>query len=322
MNQILQLLQMEQDGFALWDLLQSYLIQKIQQSYHQQQRLELSQEFIAVLKDWILQQHHSAGLFAELFKFPSIEECLVELSQVDAIRLMQMHQDYHQYFASCLHDAFKYAYQHANVSVSENIGERAWRHVCLSYLSMVDKETYLPEAWKQFKQPQNMTDQISALKIILRDDSVQKQQKALQAFYDQWYQQELVMDKWLMLQAQNLGLKDIQQLMKHDLFSWTNPNKVRAVLGGLLQNYLAFHAKDGSGYAFLAQCILELDKINPQVAARIATPFTRWDWLDIAAQGHIASQLQGMLSESLSPNLYEMISKSWASYQKIQAHPH
>jgi len=176
--------------------------------------------------------------------------------------------------------------------------------------------------WKQFKQPRNMTDQISALKIILRDDVLLQQQQGLHDFYTQWQHQELVMDKWLMLQAQLMSLKDIQQLLHHPLFSWTNPNKVRAVLGGLLQNYAVFHAKDGSGYAFLADAILQLDKINPQVAARMATPFTRWDWMDMSSQRHIAQQLQRMLGVSLSPNVYEMISKSWVNYQKTQAHLH
>jgi aminopeptidase N len=321
-DQILQLLQMEQDGFALWDLLQGYLIQSIQQSYHEQQLVTLPNELIAILKDWIHQQRHSAGLFAELLRFPSFEECLVGLTNVDAIQLEQFHRDYQHYFASYLHEAFKLAYHQANILELENIGERAWRQVCLNYLSLVDKDSYLPLVWKQFKQPRNMTDQISALKIILRDDVLSQQQQGLHDFYMQWQHQELVMDKWFTLQAQILGLKDVEKLLDHSLFSWINPNKVRAVLGGLLQNYAVFHAKDGSGYTYLADAILKLDRINPQVAARMATPFTRWDWMDVASQKHIATQLQRMLAVNLSPNVSEMISKSWVNYQKTQAHPH
>jgi aminopeptidase N len=237
--------------------------------------VSLPDELMLILKDWILQQRHSQGLFAELFRFPSFEECLVGIVDVDAIQLEQFHRDFQHYYASCLHDGFKQAYHQANISELENIGERAWRHVCLNYLSLVDNDSYLPLVWVQFKQPRNMTDQISALKIILRDDVLSQQQQGLHDFYMQWQHQELVMDKWFTLQAQILGLKDVEKLLDHSLFSWINPNKVRAVLGGLLQNYAVFHAKDGSGYTYLADAILKLDRINPQVAARMATPLRR-----------------------------------------------
>ena len=31
-----------------------------------------------------------------------------------------------------------------------------------------------------------------------------------------------------------------------------------------------FHAKSGEGYTFIGDCIIELDALNPQVAARLA----------------------------------------------------
>ena len=90
-----------------------------------------------------------------------------------------------------------------------------------------------------------------------------------------------------------------------------NPNKVRSVIGAFIQvNHRHFHALDGSGYAFLTEMLLKLDAINPQVAARLATPFTRWQRLDAARQALMHTQLDILASHSLSRDLREVIEKS------------
>src|SRR5690606_30654684 len=104
----------------------------------------------------------------------------------------------------------------------------------------------------------------------------------------------------------------IRQLIAHPAFDWRNPNKVRAVVGTFAnQNLVHFHAIEGAGYAFLADCIQDLDARNPQVAARLATPLTRWKKYD----GERREQMQRALARiqarpGLSPDVYEVVSKS------------
>ena len=108
--------------------------------------------------------------------------------------------------------------------------------------------------------------------------SVRPRQECLAAFYECWHDQPLVVDKWLMLEAstKNAGtFARAQDLLQHPAFSIDNPNKARSLLGAFAANSIYFHAADGSGYKFLAENIALIDAKNPQLAARLAEPFTR-----------------------------------------------
>ena len=102
--------------------------------------------------------------------------------------------------------------------------------------------------------------------------------------------------------------------MQHPAFDMKNPNKLRALLGGFCgQNAINFHMVDGSGYRFLGDRILELNKQNPQVASRMLTPLTRWKKYGEARQQQMKAQLQRILdSDGLSKDVYEVVSKSLA----------
>ena len=107
------------------------------------------------------------------------------------------------------------------------------------------------------------------------------------------------------------ALARVNALLMHPAFQLKNPNKVRAVIGAFCQgNPRHFHAADGSGYAFLADKLLEMDGINPQVAARLATPFTRWQRVDQGRQALILQQLERLALADLSSDLRELVSKS------------
>ena len=91
-----------------------------------------------------------------------------------------------------------------------------------------------------------------------------------------------------------------------------NPNKAYALFLGFARSaWPAFHAADGSGYAWLADCVLQLDALNPTVAARMADPFTHWRSYDGARQEAIKAQLARLLAApGLSENTYEIVVKS------------
>ncbi|WP_428411915.1 aminopeptidase N C-terminal domain-containing protein, partial [Legionella sp.] len=123
-----------------------------------------------------------------------------------------------------------------------------------------------------------------------------------------------VLDKWFAIQAASElpdALEQVRKLLKHPDFSIKNPNKARSVIGAFcMANPRNFHAPDGSGYQFLAEMLLILDKLNPQIAARMASPFTRWQRYDKPRQMLMRQQLEQLATQSLSRDLAEVVSKS------------
>ena len=195
-------------------------------------------------------------------------------------------------------------------------GRRKLRNMCLWLLMKSNEHSYVDLCTQQFAAARTMTDQIASLALLVNCSIESARTKAIDAFYKQWADNELVMDKWLALQATcelPHTLERVKQLMEHPAFSIKNPNKVRALIGAFcLANPRLFHAKDGSGYAFLAEKLLILDKINPQVAARLANPFTRYQHFDKSRQGLIRQQMEMLTQADLSRDLREVIDKSLA----------
>jgi aminopeptidase N len=109
------------------------------------------------------------------------------------------------------------------------------------------------------------------------------------------------------------GLARVKALMQHPAFTIKNPNKVRALVGAAGQNLVNFHAADGSGYRFLADLVIELNALNPQIASRQLAPLTRWRKYDDKRQALMKGELERILaSGALSSDVYEVVSKSLA----------
>ena len=166
----------------------------------------------------------------------------------------------------------------------------------------------------QFEAADNMTDSIAAL-ACLNDIESPEREKAFDDFYLRWKDDHLVLDKWFALRASSSlpgTLSDVRELMDHPAFSIRNPNKVRALIGAFCAgNQLRFHAADGGGYEFLADQVMVLDELNPQVAARLLAPLGQWRRFDSERQGMIQGQLDRVLAKSgLSRDVYEIASKS------------
>ena len=103
-------------------------------------------------------------------------------------------------------------------------------------------------------------------------------------------------------------------MLGHEAFDWKNPNKVRSVVGAFAsQNLPAFHNPDGSGYEFLAEVICRLDDSNPQIAARLVTPLSRWKKFAPTYSEQMKKALESIREkESLSKDVYEVVHKSLA----------
>jgi len=197
-------------------------------------------------------------------------------------------------------------------------GRRALKNLALSYLSELEDERCRDLAAQQFRDADNMTDRMAALSALNdRQDEARAEARteALSAFHDRFKDDAVVIDKWLSLQAASSRpdtLERVVELMAHPVFSIKQPNKVRALISAFCAaNPYRFHAPDGSGYRFLADRVLELDPINPQVAARLATQLGRWRRYDEGRQTLMRAELSRILAaDGLSPDVFEIASKA------------
>jgi aminopeptidase N len=193
-------------------------------------------------------------------------------------------------------------------------GKRALRNLCLAYLMESGAKEACDLVYAQFNTADNMTDSGAAL-AILSDFACGERTRALEAFYARWKDEPLVVDKWLRVQAMSRlpgTLSEVKRLTAHPAFSIRNPNKVYALLGGFSQgNHVRFHAADGSGYDFVAEQVIALDALNPQVASRIARAFDRWKKFDAGRQSHARAALERIrATRGLSKDVAEIVTKA------------
>lgn len=170
----------------------------------------------------------------------------------------------------------------------------------------------------QFDNADNMTDTMAALSALVNQDvdrrSTDRRGEVLDRFYQKWSGEPLVVDKWLAVQAASRlpdTLDNVKRLTRHAAFDIRNPNKVYALIRTFGANHVHFHAADGSGYAFLADQAIELDSINPQIAARIVRCFDRWKKFDSARQKHAKKALDRIqATPGLSKDTTEVVARS------------
>ncbi len=194
-------------------------------------------------------------------------------------------------------------------------GARRLRTVALGHLAAANPAKGAELARAQYERADNMTDRVGALRILASLDAVERDQ-ALEAFFDRYKSDPLVIDKWFSVQAsaeREDTISEVERLVKHPLFTPSNPNRLRSVAVVFGMNQWAFNHASGRGYRFLADLILAADKLNPQVAARLMPPFGRWRRFDEKRQALMREQLQRILaSPGLSKDVYEQASKSLA----------
>jgi len=188
------------------------------------------------------------------------------------------------------------------------------KNTCLDLASLNEPDV-TELALHEYKTVTNMTEQFAAL-LALSQNPGKVRDDALLDFYNQWQNDYLVVSKWFALQATSDipgNVVNVQKLLSHPAFDMRNPNKVYSLIGGFCGSPVNFHAKDGSGYKFLGEVVLQLDKINPQVASRMVSAFSRWRRYDENRQALAKAQLEMIVSANgLSENVYEIASKSLA----------
>jgi aminopeptidase N len=201
---------------------------------------------------------------------------------------------------------------HAFDPDAKSAGRRALRNACLRYLTAADDEKAAELADAHYRTATNMTDMIAGLAALTRMDSARRA-AAFAHFHDRFRNDPLVLDKWLGLQAGSCRpgtVDEVRALMKDPAFDIRNPNRVRSLVGAFSANHLRFHGADGSGYRLVSEVIAQLDKINPQVAARMAGAFEAWRRYDQSRQSLMRNELTKLSKlDGLSSNLFEVVTK-------------
>ncbi|MFZ1900866.1 MAG: aminopeptidase N C-terminal domain-containing protein, partial [Azonexus sp.] len=199
---------------------------------------------------------------------------------------------------------------------SEQAGRRALRNACLAYLLELDTPAIRQLALQQFNNADNMTDQFAALAALANVNAADcpERETALADFYTRWQHEALVVDKWLAAQSTSRRpdtLATVKALTAHPAFDIGNPNKVYALIRAFGANLPRFNAADGSGYAFIADRVLDLHDKNPQVASRLARCFDRWKKFDAGRQAHARAALERIRNhEGLSRDVLEVVTRA------------
>ena len=192
-------------------------------------------------------------------------------------------------------------------------GARKLRNTALLYLAASGATDGPAVAFGQFSEADNMTERQAALATLANGTSAERE-AALDIFYNRYRDDALTLDKWFQTQAfafhpDTVDL--VEELGRHRDFTLTNPNRVRALYGAFAGNQWAFHHRSGKGYRLIADCIIALDKLNPQTAARLVPPLGRWKRFDEGRAALMRAELQRILLQpGLSKDVTEQVSKS------------
>ena len=247
-------------------------------------------------------------------KQDEIAQALVELGLTpDPVAIYHAHEKLSRHVATYGKDLLQKIYKSHTVkgpftTDAVSCGHRALANLALRYISLVDGAALAVE---QFSTANNMTMQMPALSNLVRSG---KGQKAVQKFYSQWRHERLVIDKWFSLQVSNCdpahAVKITESLLDHPDFTLKNPNRFRSLIGALAMNPAAFHQPDGSAYALVADQLIALDDLNPQLCARMTTVFETWRRYDAKRQNMMKVALQLVLAKpKLSRDTREMVSR-------------
>jgi len=188
---------------------------------------------------------------------------------------------------------------------------RRLRNMALDLLAAAGSESANELASTHYGQADNMTDRLAAFRTLVHHE-LEGADAALADFQRRFADDPLVMDKWFAVQAtrsDEATVDDVRRLMDHAAFRLNNPNKVRSLIGALaMNNPVAFHRSDGTGYRLIGKVLNDLDDLNPQVGARLATAFNRWRAYDNKRSAMMKEQLQKLAAKKgLSPDIEEIV---------------
>ena len=270
-NEKIFLVSNDTDPFNRWDQVQSLWLDFI-----------LNPEFVSKKElfrmiENLMSKENDLALLSEMMSLPSEQIIHQNVSEIDVEDVHNRRNNSYLEIGNKFKDVFLEAYEKLNTKKSfdlspVSVAERSFKNICLVYLTRLGE---FDIAYQQFISADCMTDQYGAFQSLLNAENSYRDE-VIERFYHQHRSDVQVMDKWFSAQAISslTSVSDIRNLMKHKLFTIKNPNRVRSVIGSFSQNYIQFHCQDG--YELMSEVVIELDDLNPQIAARFAGIFNHW----------------------------------------------
>jgi aminopeptidase N len=292
---LLILLGHDRDPFNRWEAGQRLAMSRLLASLRASDAAPapLDADFVTAMRG-VLRDPALDPAFKELVLTPPSEPYIAEqLASVDPQRIHAARDAMRRGLASALRADWEWAFESHQVRGGyspdpASAGRRALANLALAMLCLDAVErsdaVWPGRAYQRFKDASNMTDRMGALAALLGAGSALAAD-ALERFLAMFEGEALVVDKWFAVQAtaperDGKVFERVKSLLRHRDFSLTNPNRARSLIGAfVLANPAGFHRADASGYAFWAERVLELDRINPQLASRIARGLDRWSQL-------------------------------------------
>ena len=330
-DDLMRLMSRDSDGFCRWDASQqlaSNVIEDIMAGYRRGEPLDgldIDQRLVEAYRSLLQDKSLDKAMVALMLSLPSeaylseqAEEIEVEAIHYsrEAVRLALARA-----LAPELHSSYQ-SYDHSQPyePSAGAIAERSLKNKALSYLMLLEEEEILAACERQYREANNMTDALAAVTQLvnsLAPTAEIKRDEILADFYQRWQDEPLVVDQWLRVQATSSRpdtLEVVRELEQHPAFERNNPNKIRALVAAFANaNPIHFHDDSGAGYDFLMEHIQRLNRSNPQIAARLLTPFTRWRKYPEARREQMRSRLEQLKAQpDLSKDVYEVVSKTLA----------
>lgn len=310
------------NDFSRWDAAQELLkkhIMKMVEVVQSKQELAVDSSLIETFGKLLSDHKTDPALIAEILTFPAESEIAGWYQTVDVDAIHAVMEKLVITFAKTLETKLLKRYEELTLSEYSinhaDIAKRSLRNRILHLLAYTKNGNSLTA--DQFAGANNMTDYIAALSSSV-DANLLSSNELLSAFSEKWTHDGLVMDKWFLIQATSTSekaLDRVKQLMMHPAFDFSNPNRVRSLVGGFANhNHVRFHSADGSGYRFLTEQIEKLNSSNPQVAARLIDPLLKLKRYDSDRRELMKKELEKLSKlENLAKDLYEKISKALES---------
>ena len=312
----------DSDEFNRWEAGQTLAMNTLLglvENIKNNKELSIENNIINAFRNTLIHPDLDKALIAQALTLPSESYLADQCDVVDVDAIHQARTFMRNELAKALKDDLKNIYQQGQSNAeylfdADEMARRDLNHVCLSYLMCLQEDETIKSCMTTIEAANNMTEVLSALSILSHHDNASRQQ-ALDSFYDKWKHDAQVVEKWFAIQAVSDlpdALEKVKALMQHEAFTLTNPNKVRSLIGRFCAGNIAhFHAADGSGYEFLADQVLDLDVMNPQIAARLVQSMSRWRRYDDSRQKLMKKQLERILAKKdLSKDVYEITSRS------------
>ena len=311
----------DSDGFNRWEAGQNFYLNTINQMIADgsQEAPEGFLNVIGMLLEQAEDPEQDRALLARALSLPDISLIAQTQKVVDMDAIHKVRDALKQTVKKEFKDQLKKIYELCAGCerfgiTPASMGRRALRGILLSYLTATNGTGCAALAKKHYETANNMTDRMSAVACIVGNNNSERDD-VLGDFYERFKDYPLVMDKYFGVQASAVRddiFEQLEGLRQHPDFNIKNPNRVRALYAAFaMNNPVKFHDKSGKGYAFLKDAIIELNEINPQIAARMVTPLREWQRYTKDRQEMMKATLEEILkTPNLSPNVFELASKS------------